>query len=172
MSAHRNGPHWLPVGPGQLALWHRPRLRAIPHLGCDRVATLLSEREGAREIGGAVQRAGIAWSWIPLRDGKTPTGSRGEEARRDLWELSAHLEAGESILLHCSAGMHRTGMMAYALLRGRGLSRDEALDLIERLRPHARTAMRAEYLAWGDGIRGNWAGLAQSPHSCGTESGP
>ena len=159
MDGHRIGGvagfnfRWVTLDPGRLALWHRPKLRAIPYLGkagCDRVATLLSEREGARDIGTAVEAAGLGWDWIPLAGGRPPEGSAARRAREGLLLLSDRLDAGAAILLHCSAGMHRTGMMAYALLRYRGRDRETALALIETLRPVIRPALGTKHLAWGD----------------------
>lgn len=148
---------WSSAGPGRLALWHRPKLRAIaylPRAGCDRIATLLSEREGAREIGVAVEAAGMEWSWIPLPGGRPPLGSASRRAQEGLLQLSERLDDGKSILMHCSAGMHRTGMMAYALLRRRGLDAADALARIEEMRPLTRQALTPGHLEWGDA----WAG--------------
>lgn len=144
---------WVAATPGRLALWHRPKLRAIPYLrnaGCDRVLTLLSQREGAEEIGRAVEQAGLAWSWLPLASGKPPEGRADRGAREGVAQLSRQLDARESIMIHCSAGMHRTGMVGYALLRFRGLSEGEALELIEAMRPVTRSALAPEHLRWGD----------------------
>jgi predicted protein tyrosine phosphatase len=144
---------WVEVTPGRLALWHRPKLRAIPYLrnaGCDRVLSLLSEREGAAGIGQAVEQAGLAWSWFPLATGRPPQGRAAHRVRAGVVQLSRRLDAGESILIHCSAGMHRTGMVAYALLRFRGLEKEAALELIAATRPVTRSALTPEHLRWGD----------------------
>ncbi len=144
---------WGEVGSGRLALWHRPKLKAIaylPRAGCDCLTTLLSEREGAPEIGAAVEAAGMEWSWIPLSEGRPPVGAAERRARRELLALSRRLDAGRAILLHCSAGMHRTGMMAYALLRRRGHDAADALARIEAMRPLTRQALTAAHLGWGE----------------------
>jgi protein-tyrosine phosphatase len=144
---------WEPVGTGRLALWHRPRLATIAQLsrsGCTRVVTLLSEREGAPAIGAAVERAGLAWSWIPLASGRPPEGRPSREARAGIAELDRQLEGGASVLLHCSAGIHRTGLVAYALFRRRGLDPDQALAAVRRLRAVTAEGLRPEHLRWGD----------------------
>lgn len=163
--------HWVSAEPGRLALWHRPKLRAIPYLGkagCDRVATLLSEREGARDIGLAVERAGLAWSWIPLPGGRAPEGAVDRRAREGIERLSERLDAGDSILIHCSAGMHRTGMIAYALLRRRGLGEEAALARIEALRPLTRSALAPEHLRWGDQERSEPGGKPMTSRETGS----
>jgi protein tyrosine phosphatase (PTP) superfamily phosphohydrolase (DUF442 family) len=147
--------NWVEVSPGRIALSHRPKLRDMPGLiglGCQRVVTLLSHREGAPQIGKAVQAAGLAWTWLPVAHGKPPEGDEDQLLRRGLPELSGYLDAGSSLLVHCSAGIHRTGMVAYALLRWRGLPGSEALELIERMRPVTRAGLRAQHLVWGDRV--------------------
>jgi protein-tyrosine phosphatase len=144
---------WVAVGPGRLALAHRPKLKDIvklPGLGCQRVVTIQSGNEGALQVGRAVQQAGIAWTWIPVGHGKFPEDEADRLLRRALPELTERLEAGESILVHCSAGIHRTGMLVFALLRWRGASETEALELIAALRPETRAGLREEHLAWGN----------------------
>ena len=152
---------WVPVGRGRLALWHRPKLRAIPYLanaGCDRIVTLLSEREGAPDIGAAVKKAGLTWSWVPLASGRPPEGHLDRTAREGVRAIVVRLEAGESVLLHCSAGIHRTGMFAYALLRCAGFGEGASLRRIAELRAHTRGGLRKAHLTWGDAMAAESAG--------------
>jgi len=53
-------------------------------------------------------------------------------------ELFAHLVDGEGpLVIHCTAGMHRSVMVAYAVLRLRGHDRAQAADLVLHYRPQA-----------------------------------
>ncbi len=145
----------MPAGTGRLSVWHRPRVRSIPQLpelGCRRLVTLLAAREGAEAIGSAAVAAGLLWTWLPLAGAAPPTGRPSEAAARTIAELSSRLDEGESILIHCSAGIHRTGMVAYALLRLRGASEAEALAEIERLRPVTRAGLSPAAVAWGNAV--------------------
>lgn len=148
--------HWVSAGGGRLALTHRPRLRGMPGLraeGCSRLVTLLAGREGAERIGALAREAGLAWTWLPLDSGRPPTGEGAwREIERGLATLAAQLSAGESLALHCSAGIHRTGMIAYALLRAMGEEPEQALDAIERMRPVTRAGLTAAHLSFGDAI--------------------
>lgn len=149
---------WNAVGGGRLSLGHRPRLRRIryfPVEGCDRVVTLLSAAEGAEEIGELVQAAGMAWTWIPLPDARPPSGRLERAVRQALRELSERLAAGESIVLHCSAGIHRTGMIAYALLRMCGIDHDAALERIGTMRAHTLAGLTDEHVQWGRNLLGD-----------------
>lgn len=147
---------WVNVGGGQLALTHRPKLRGMPGLqaeGCVRLATLLSAREGAERIGALAQEAGLAWTWLPLANGQPPTGEEAwREVERGLATLATHLSEGERIALHCSAGIHRTGMIAYALLRTLGNTPEQALDAIEKMRPVTRAGLTPPRQRFGDAI--------------------
>jgi protein-tyrosine phosphatase len=46
-------------------------------------------------------------------------------------------EPDAGVLIHCTAGMHRSVMVAYAVLRLRGHDRDEAAALVLRYRARA-----------------------------------
>ena len=43
-------------------------------------------------------------------------------------------ENKEKVLLHCAAGIHRTGICAYTLLRWSGLGSKDSFDVIRGMR--------------------------------------
>jgi predicted protein tyrosine phosphatase len=146
---------WARVGEGRLALRGRPKLALVPHLrslGCDRLVTLLSAREGAPSIGHAAEASGLAWTWCPLDNGRAPTDQAHRQLARTARELAARLGEGESILIHCAAGLHRTGMLAYAALRTLGLSPEGARAAIAETRRETAEAIREHHVAWGDAL--------------------
>lgn len=141
------------VAGGALALTHRPKrkdLPGLPALGVTHVVTLLAEREGAKEIGDAAQRAGLAWIWCPLANGEPPGLRATPELRQVLDDLAALVSKGAAILIHCSAGIHRTGMFGYALLRRLGMDRDDARAKLAELRVLTAEGVGDERMAWGD----------------------
>jgi protein-tyrosine phosphatase len=140
------------VGGGLLALGPRPKKNALAGSGAACVLTLLSEREGARVIGEVCARAGAAWIWLPLENGRPPAHRRDREILEALAGARAALAKGGPVLVHCSAGIHRTGMMGCALLRLAGLCADEARAMLGRLRPVCAAGVGEERLAWGDGF--------------------
>ena len=156
MSVEIGGVHWEAVGAGRLALRGRPGKKLLAHVaatGCTRVVTLLSAREGGAEIGAVLHQQGIAWTWIPLANASSPTGEAADAIIAALPTLSEGLDRGESILIHCAAGIHRTGMVAYALLRWRGLDDAAARAVLARLRPATANGMHDHHFAWGAAIR-------------------
>jgi len=157
---------WLPLGRGRLTLCHRPGSRAIAQLvqfGCTRVLTLLSEREGAPGVGAQIQNQGLQWTWLPMRDGKPPQADTAQAIRNLLPILSGWLDEGESILIHCAAGIHRTGMVSYALLRWRGYSDPEALDLLAQMRPQTREGLQLRQIRWANRTVAELLNLGSAP---------
>ena len=144
---------WVPIGAGELALWHRPPRQYLRELRTQGVgtsfvvATLLHPGEGAEHLGRLIQAAGLTWLWLPLSSGRPPEGAESDQIVAALPALSAHLDAGRSLLIHCSAGMHRTGMVAYALLRWRGFTPEQALTTIAQTRGFTYEALTPERLA-------------------------
>lgn len=147
--------NWVPVGAGRLALAHRPgytELHRLPQLGCTHVVTLLSENERAPRLGQRIESLGLRWTWLPLKNGRYPRGDAHDLLLTALPVLSGDLDGGDALLIHCAAGIHRTGMLAYGLLRWRGLSGAEALDLIGRMRAHTRAGMHPRHIRWGEDV--------------------
>lgn len=143
------------VGGGRLGLTHRPKLVDFAKLraaGVTHLVTLLSEREGAPQLGAAAQAAGLAWVWIPLPNGDPPQLERTAELVPKLDEVVAILRGGGCAVVHCSAGIHRTGMIGNALLRRLGLALDEARAKLAELRDITAKDVGADRLAWGDNL--------------------
>lgn len=146
---------WIELGAGRLTVRGRPSHKALPGLrgdGCTHIVTLLSEREGARELGDAVKAAGMGWVWCPLPNGTPPVGDAHARVVQSIEEMSRLVDAGGSLLIHCAAGIHRTGMIAYGLLRWRGLAPDVALERLGAMRAHTRDGVDPKHLRWGDGL--------------------
>ncbi len=144
---------WVPVGGGCLALGHRPKLKSIPGLhqqGTTHILTLLSESEGAGVIGHAARKAEIAWLWLPLESAEPPGKERGAAVRQLYEEVRAVLGTGAKVFVHCSAGIHRTGMIAYGLLRHLGQSSDQSMATLGLLRSHTQENVGAHRIALGD----------------------
>lgn len=151
--ANRTAYCWVSVGGGRIAMGHRPRRKAIesmPAAGVTHVVTLLSEAEGAPSIGADVKRAGLVWIWLPLANAEPPAPSRLEDIKKGLATIKTALSGRGSIFLHCSAGIHRTGMITFALLRSLGANETESIELLKELRIVTREGVGAHRIAWGN----------------------
>ena len=145
--------NWLSINGGRLAVFHRPKLALLASLkaeGCTHVLTLLSEHEQAKNLGLAVGELGLQWIWSPLPNGDPPSNARSDELQVLLKSLAKILAEGGSILIHCSAGIHRTGMISNALLRSLGLNADEAKAGLLAMRQVTHDGVGAHRLAWGE----------------------
>jgi len=145
--------NFVKVGNGRLALNHRPGRADFSHLhklGCTHVVTLLKESEFAQKIENQTKNAGMEWVWVPVPNGNYPQGEVHERLLTAIPQLSQLLDEGKSLLIHCSAGIHRTGTVAYGLLRWRGMERNEAMKIIGEIRKETAEGMLEKRMRWGD----------------------
>jgi len=154
-SSTRNSELCLPfvkVLSGRLAVGHRPKVKLLSEMkrmGVTHILTLLSPKEGAEALGAAIKKQGIKWLWLPLQSAAPPDASYRETVERLFDKCEAQLQQSATIYIHCSAGIHRTGMVAYALLRHMGLPADEALKLLGIMRQLTGEGVGTHRLDWG-----------------------
>jgi protein-tyrosine phosphatase len=143
------------VGAGAIALTHRPKVRALPALravGVTHLVTLLSRQEGAPALGAAAQAAGLGWTWVELPNGQQPAPERRDEIAGGLAKVAALVGEGAKVAVHCSAGIHRTGMFGYALLRTCGLEPAAARETLAALRAVTAEGVGEQRLAWAEDL--------------------
>ena len=113
-------------------------LQVIRDWGASTIVTLMEHAEfwllGVPDFEAKVS-AGFRWLWLPIADGGVPA----EEFERR-WadagaELHRRLAAGERVLIHCRAGLGRTGMIASRLLIESGMTPVQAMMAVRRARP-------------------------------------
>lgn len=143
-----------PIAGGHLAIGHKPGGK-LPYPGLKKtgvtvILTLLLEHEGAPQIGGQVVNEGMQWIWFPF-SASNPHGSDKAPLVVDLYQqLQTLLQSGNNIYIHCSAGIHRTGMITYGLLRYLGNNALEARAILKELRTVTANQVGEERLEWGD----------------------
>jgi protein-tyrosine phosphatase len=83
----------------------------------------------------AVTQAGMKSLWFPITDVSTP---RDPEAPLPLVsEVIEHLEAGETVVVHCMGGLGRAGTISACVLAARGLAPLRAVEVVRAARKGA-----------------------------------
>jgi hypothetical protein len=145
---------WIRVNNASLGIGHKPggkvSFAALKKEGTSVVLTLLQENEGAAQIGQQVTLAGMEWIWFPFSASSPHVGDTIHQVHDLFQKISERLNAGKQIYIHCSAGIHRTGMITYGLLRSMGHKKSNALQLLQQLRDVTATQVGEERLVWGD----------------------
>ena len=143
-----------PGGRRAMAVDHDPRIdlmvdleaiRAFPAAG---VVSLVDESElvmlGVDMLPRELQQAGIWWKHLPIADMGIP-----DRAWEDLWEAEGAairdaLAAGDNVVMHCWAGLGRTGTVAARMLVEFGMDPAAAILRVRDARPGAIQTRKQE----------------------------
>lgn len=136
---------------GNVAKTLKRDIAAYHDWGATGVVTLNETDElidlGLENLGDELQAAGFWWRHLPIVDMNVPKVGFEEIWRVEGQQISASLSAGEKVILHCLAGLGRTGMMAARLLVDMGASPESAIDDVRRVRPRAiQTNAQEDYV--------------------------
>ena len=146
------------IGRGYLAMMPHPAslgdpaaaFTALAARGVRQVVSLLrddeSERLGLGDEAGLAQASGIAFSRFPVTDMGAPrsVGGFAQLAGR----LYRDVDAGRSTVIHCRAGVGRSGLLAAAVLMQDGRDARTAFAQVARRRgmPVPETSGQGEWL--------------------------
>jgi predicted protein tyrosine phosphatase len=97
-------------------------------------------------------KAGFQVLYLPIPDFSVPTKDDLERVVKSVLEYA---QAGQHIVIHCSAGIGRTGLfMAYLAKWCLGLSGEEALQWVRRFIPGAVETPEQQWLVLHDDANG------------------
>ena len=136
---------WIPdVAPWKLAISPRPaggdalhdELRSWANEGVASVVSLLEPRE-ARDLElhqerVACQELGIRYLSYPIPDRGVPSSKH--EFNRFLGEVLALLVQGQALVVHCRAGIGRSGLVAGCLLCRKGVAFGRVFEVLSKAR--------------------------------------
>lgn len=92
---------------------------------------------GLGDLGHHFMESGLWWRHLPIMDMNVPDAEFEEIWAVEGKQIAASLIAGERVLLHCLAGLGRTGMIAARLLVDMGMSSELAVAEVRKVRPRA-----------------------------------
>lgn len=146
---------WVKVFNGHFAIGHRPSAKLVADLklqNTSHLLTLLSEGEGSADIKNLCKKSDLGWLWFPMKSAGAPAEDRLQELADLFQKMESILKDGGKIYIHCSAGIHRTGMITFAFLRFIGLDIEEAETELAELRPTTSEGVGEDRMEWGNSV--------------------
>eukprot|EP00928_Gymnodinium_smaydae_P087585 TRINITY_DN71830_c0_g1_i1.p1 TRINITY_DN71830_c0_g1~~TRINITY_DN71830_c0_g1_i1.p1 ORF type:complete len:207 (-),score=33.45 TRINITY_DN71830_c0_g1_i1:72-662(-) len=132
---------WVKAGCGWLSAAGAPSRKTVRSWireGATCVVSLLRESEPHFSLArDACEEAGLRWAHVPLsgKGAVTRPDARDLSSWKHLAKLIPDLMAAEEhVILHCAAGLHRTGAAAYSSLRRADYDVDRALRGVAAMR--------------------------------------
>lgn len=147
---HVPGSLWLGSMPGRFETWNafeaQARQAGLALVVC------LTPRDELAELSPVYHRAvaqGVLpfrWMQVSMRNFGVPEDKA--QFRRDIEEIAHALRRGDAVLLHCAAGMGRTGSTAACVLKALGLDTEEALQRVRDAGSNPQNAQQSGLVDW------------------------
>jgi protein-tyrosine phosphatase len=144
------GKLWLGSMPGRFETWNEFEARAS-QAGLDLVVCL-TPRSELRELSphyhAAVTKGTAAFRWlnIPIRNFGVPEDA--DAFRQAVADISQAVRSGQSVMLHCAAGIGRTGTTAACVLKALGLPAEESLQRVRDAGSNPENAAQSGLVDW------------------------
>lgn len=144
------GQVWLGPMPGRFEPW--AAFEAQAQRNGLRLVVCLTPRPELAELSpdyhAAVGRGRLPFRWmhVPMRNFGLPEDPAA--FRRDIEAIADRVRAGQSVLLHCAAGMGRTGTAAACLLKALGLDAAESLQRVRDAGSNPQNAEQSGLVDW------------------------
>jgi protein-tyrosine phosphatase len=141
---------WLSSMPGRFEAW--PAFESEAQRSSLALVVCLTPRAELAELSPQYHAAVVAgrvpfrWLQLPMKNFGLPDDPAG--FRREVNEIAAALRRGDSVLLHCAAGMGRTGSAAACVLKSLGLPTDEALRRVRAAGSNPQNAQQSGLVEW------------------------
>ncbi len=126
-------------------------IKELVDWGAKGVITLNEEHElsiaGIADLPDRLAREGLWWRHLPMMDMYIPEADFEQEWLREGARIRNLLKHGEGIIIHCYAGLGRTGLLAAKLLVEFGMQPEDAITKVrESNKRRIQTKEQAEYI--------------------------
>lgn len=140
----------FPVRMGRLVLCGAPSKKVVDSWaeGLDCVVTLLREEElHNRGLDLNILSAlSVEWLHLPISGAALESPGDRDAVKAAASAVAERLRSGKTVAVHCSAGLHRTGIVGYLALRLLGWSMGGAFELLGQIRWETRAEL--EKIFW------------------------
>ncbi|MDY0746062.1 tyrosine-protein phosphatase [Paucibacter sp. R3-3] len=148
LPASASGALWLQSMPGRLESWgeflDEARLRQLNLVVCLNPLEEVAQLSPAYHKAIAEGRLPFRWQHLPMRD--FGLGSDPAAFRHGVEQIANGLVLGDQVLLHCAAGIGRTGTVAACVLKQLGTDRDEALRKVRAAGSNPQSAVQSGWI--------------------------
>lgn len=113
----------------------------LKQAGATGIITLMADAElaenAAAELGQVCQQMGLQWYQLPVADDAAPADNFQTAWQKHSTEILQHLQAGETLAIHCKGGSGRTGLIAAQIVLAAGGELNATIAAVQALRPRA-----------------------------------
>jgi protein-tyrosine phosphatase len=143
-----SGRLWLQSMPGRLESWgsflDEARTRELNLVVCLNPLEEVAELSPSYHKAIAEGRMPFRWQHLPMRD--FGLGADPVAFRQGVEQLSHSLVLGHQVLLHCAAGIGRTGTVAACVLKSLGLPTVQALRQVREAGSNPQSALQSGWI--------------------------
>ncbi len=139
---------WLQSMPGRRESWNafldEARANQLNLVVCLNPLEEVAELSPSYHCAVAEGRLPFRWLHVPMRD----LGLAADAAafRQGVEQIAQGVRMGDRVLLHCAAGMGRTGTMAACVLKRLGLSAADALAAVSAAGSNPQSALQSGWI--------------------------
>ena len=144
------GSLWLGAMPGRFESWSEFELLA-QRTGLALVVCLTPRSELAElspQYYAAVSQGTSSFRWLNVPMANFGVPDDAPAFRRDVQTIAQALRSGDAVMLHCAAGIGRTGSTAACVLKALGLPTEQALQRVRDAGSNPENAKQSGLVEW------------------------